>query len=187
MGMIVNMEANASTDLKRLAVENPNFAINEIVRRHITQMGSAIPILQDIQNTFGYVSFDMMLRAAEFSGIPVSELYSIVTFYAQFRLEPIGEYLIQVCHGTACHLAGAEKITESLQFETKARSGGTSKDGLFTLENVACVGCCSLAPVMNINEETFGRLTPDKVKVVIKEKRKHAAVKLGSGEERQDA
>jgi NADH-quinone oxidoreductase subunit E len=83
-------------------------------------------------------------------------------------LEPIGENLIQICHGTACHLAGAEKITESLQFETKAPTGGTSKDGKFTLEKVACLGCCSLAPVITINEETYGRLTPEKVKKIIK-------------------
>ena len=118
------METNIKTDLKNLAAENPVFAIKEIVRRHSMQRGAAIPILQDIQNTFGYVSKEMMQRAAEFSGIPVGELYSIVTFYAQFRLEPIGKNLIQVCHGTACHLAGAEKITESLQFETKAQAGG---------------------------------------------------------------
>ena len=83
------METNIKTDLKNLAAENPVFAIKEIVRRHSMQRGAAIPILQDIQNTCGYVSKEMMQRAAEFSGIPVGELYSIVTFYAQFRLEPI--------------------------------------------------------------------------------------------------
>ena len=166
------METNSKVDLKVLAGENPLFAIKEIVQRHNAYMGSAIPILQDIQNTFGYVSPKMLQRVSDFSGIPVSELFSIVTFYAQFRLEPIGENLIQVCHGTACHLAGAEKITEAIQFDTKAPAGGTSPDGKFTIEKVACVGCCSLAPVVNVNEDTHGRLTPDKVKKIFKARRK---------------
>lgn len=166
------METNSKADLKVLAAKNPLFAIKEIAQRHNAYMGSAIPILQDIQNAFGYVSPKMLLRVSDFSGIPVSELFSIVTFYAQFRLEPIGENLIQVCHGTACHLGGAEQITEAVQFDTKAPAGGTSPDGKFTLEQVACVGCCSLAPVMTLNEDTHGRLTPDKVKKIIKARRK---------------
>jgi NADH-quinone oxidoreductase subunit E len=181
------MENDFQKNLKILAQEQPLFAIKEIVQRHDVRKGAAIPILQDIQNTFGYVSGEMLQRAAEFSGIPVSELYSIVTFYAQFRLEPIGENLIQVCHGTACHLAGAEKITESLQFETKAPAGKTSPDGLFTLEKVACLGCCSLAPVITINEETHGRLTPDKIRKIIKETRKQSAEKAESKGEYADA
>ncbi len=171
------MESDLQNDLKVLAKEQPLLAIKEIVQRHDVSKGAAIPILQDIQNTFGFVSGAMLQRAAEFSGIPVSELYSIVTFYAQFRLEPIGENLIQVCHGTACHLAGAEKITESLQFETKAPAGKTSPDGLFTLEKVACIGCCSLAPVITLNEETHGRLTPDKIRKIIKEARQQSKKK----------
>ncbi len=166
------METDLKADLKSLAEEQPLYALKEIVMRHEGQKGAAIPILQDIQGVFGYISPEMLQRAGEFSGIPVNDLYSIVTFYAQFRLEPIGKNLIQICHGTACHLAGAEKITESLQFETKAPAGKTSEDGLFTLEKVACLGCCSLAPVMTINEETFGHLSPDGVRKVIRETRK---------------
>ncbi len=171
------MKTNIKKDLNVFAKENPALAIKEIVQQHQGEKGTAIPILQGIQSTFGYVSLEMIQRAAEFSGIPAGDLYSIVTFYSQFRLEPIGENLIQVCHGTACHLAGAEKITESLQFETKASTGGTSKDGLFTLEKVACIGCCSLAPVVNIGDETHGRLTPEKIKKIIKEVRKQSQEK----------
>ena len=171
------MESDLLNNLIILAKDQPLFALKKIVQRHDLSKGAAIPILQDIQNTFGYVSAAMLQRTAEFSGIPVSELYSIVTFYAQFRLEPIGENLIQVCHGTACHLAGAEKITESLQFETKAPAGKTSPDGIFTLEKVACLGCCSLAPVITLNEETHGRLTPEKTRKIIKERRKQSAAK----------
>jgi NADH-quinone oxidoreductase subunit E len=166
------MEHGLATDLKVLAQEHPLFAVKEIVERHINSKGAAIPILQDIQNVFGYISPELLQRTGEFSGIPVNELFSIVTFYAQFRLEPIGEHLIQVCHGTACHLAGAERITESIQFETKAGAGKTSEDGLFTLEKVACLGCCSLAPVMTVDDETFGHLSPEKVRKIIKDTRR---------------
>lgn len=171
------MKPELLDELQSLSAEHPVFAVKEIVARYTGERGVAIPILQDIQAVFGYVSPEMIMRASEFSGIPAGELYSIVTFYAQFRLHPIGENLIQVCHGTACHLAGAEKITEALQFETKAEAGKTSPDNLFTLEKVACIGCCSLAPVMNMGDETFGHLTPDKVKKVIKKVRKDAAEK----------
>ncbi len=146
--------------------------IREIVQRHSASQGAAIPLLQEIQHTFGYVSPAFIRLAAEYSGIPASELYSIVTFYAQFRLKPVGEHLIHVCHGTACHLAGAEKISESLRLETKAPVVGTSSDGKFTIEKVACLGCCSLAPVITVNDEVYSRLIPDKVKKIVRDLRK---------------
>jgi NADH-quinone oxidoreductase subunit E len=165
------MSAMVIDDLKVLGAKNPLVAIDAIVQRRNAEPGSAIPILQDIQETFGYVAPEVLQRVSELSGILESELYSIVTFYSQFRMEPIGENLIQVCHGTACHLAGAEKITESLKHETGAKDGGTSPDGKYTLEKVACLGCCSLAPVITINDETHGRLTQAKLKKVLKEAR----------------
>ncbi len=176
------MELKERVNLKDLAERNPLFAIDEIVQRHNDQRGSAIPILQDVQNTFGYVAPEVLQRVSELTGIPDSELYSIVTFYAQFRLEAIGENLIQVCHGTACHLAGAEKITEALQHETGAPAGKTSPDGKFTLEKVACVGCCSLAPVVNMNEDTHIKLTPDKARKIVKNVRKNSISKNGAKE-----
>ncbi|MBM4235317.1 MAG: NADH-quinone oxidoreductase subunit NuoE [Firmicutes bacterium] len=166
------MKQATAADLRTLAQDHPVFAVKEIVDKHIESKGAAIPILQEIQNVFGYISPELLRRAGEFSGIPVNELYSIVTFYAQFRMEPTGEHLIQVCHGTACHLAGAERITESIQFETKAGPGKTSDDGMFTMEKVACLGCCSLAPVLTIDEETYGKLSPEKVRKIIKDVRR---------------
>lgn len=162
-------------NLKESAGKNPLAVIDAIVQRHNAYQGSAIPILQDIQNAFDFIAPEVLQRVSALSGIPESDLYSIVTFYSQFRMEPIGENLIQVCHGTACHLAGAEKITESLQMETGAKAGGTSPDGKFTLEKVACLGCCSLAPVITVNDETFGRLTPAKAAKAIKGVRKQGA------------
>ncbi len=141
--------------------------IKEIVAKHVGSPGSAIPILQEIQKELGYVSTAFLRQVAELTETPASDLYSIVTFYSQFRLEPLGKNYIQVCHGTACHLAGAERITDSLEHETKTKCGCTSENGEFTLEKVACVGCCSLAPVVNVNGETHGRLTPEKTAKVI--------------------
>ncbi|HHU30350.1 MAG: NADH-quinone oxidoreductase subunit NuoE [Bacillota bacterium] len=148
--------------------------IDEIVRRHNIHRGAAIPILQEIQTTFGFVPPEAITRISDLTGIAESELYSIVTFYAQFRLEPVGKNIICVCHGTACHLAGAEKVTEALQHATGARPGGTSPDGLFTLEKVACLGCCSLAPVMTVNGETVAKVTPEKARAVVKSLREAA-------------
>ncbi|EEG77340.1 NADH-quinone oxidoreductase subunit NuoE [Dethiobacter alkaliphilus] len=163
------MKTMAVEELQVLKEKNPLLAIDAIVQRHNADPGSAIPILQDIQNTFGYVAPEVLQRVSELSGILESELYSIVTFYSQFRMEPIGENLIQVCHGTACHLAGAERVSEAIMHETGAKDGGTSPDGKFTLEKVACLGCCSLAPVITVNEETYGRVAPNEVGKVLKE------------------
>lgn len=150
---------------------NPMEIIDGIISRQNTEMGSAIKILQNVQASLGYVSPPMLERISQLTGIATSELYSIITFYAQFRLDPVGENLIQVCHGTACHLAGAEKISEAIEMETGSRNGKTSPDDKFTVEKVACLGCCSLAPVININGETFGRMTPEKARQLIKQKR----------------
>lgn len=136
--------------------------IDRIINRFENSKGAAIPVLQQIQNEFGYVPPEFLPRVSALTGIPATELYSIATFYSQFRLHPIGENLIQVCHGTACHLAGAEEITSVLQRALGIKKGDTSPDGKYTIQKVACLGCCSLAPVITINGETFGRLTPDK-------------------------
>ena len=147
---------------------NPLAAVDAIVRRHNINAGATIPILQDIQNTFGFVAPEVLTRISDLTGISESELYSIVTFYAQFRLQPMGKNIISVCHGTACHLAGADKVTETIQYAAGAKPGETSEDGLVTLEKVACLGCCSLAPVVNVNDETHGRVTPDKAQALVK-------------------
>jgi len=142
--------------------------IEAIVTKHKDVKGAAIPILQDIQEELGYIPKDLLPKVTSLTKIPESDLYSIVTFYSQFRLKPIGENLIHVCHGTACHLAGAEEITNALAREFKVDEEGTSPDGKLTVEKVACLGCCSLAPVMNLNGETHGRLTPDKAVEIAK-------------------
>ncbi|ACB84830.1 NADH-quinone oxidoreductase subunit NuoE [Natranaerobius thermophilus] len=142
--------------------------VENLVKKHQDKKGAAIPILQDIQKELGYIPKEVLPKVTSLTKIPESDLYSIVTFYSQFRLQPVGDNLIHVCHGTACHLAGAEEITNALVRELEIGDEGTSPDGKFTVEKVACLGCCSLAPVMTINGETHGRLTPDKAVKIAK-------------------
>lgn len=149
--------------------------VDSIVYKHNIEPGAVMPILQEIQNTCGYVPPEAVQRIAEHMNIPASEIYGIVTFYSQFRLEPLGKNLIKVCHGTACHLGGAEMVAETLAQASGAHEGETSPDGMFTVERVACLGCCSLAPCIMINEEIHGRLTPESVSKVVTEFKKTEA------------
>jgi len=154
------VEAAPELDLK---------AVDAIVKKHKANRGAMIAILQEIQTIYGFVPLKAIERVAKTTGVPASDIYGIVTFYAQFRLTPQGKNLIKVCHGTACHLNGAEKIAESLCKCVGANEGETSADGRYTVEKVACLGCCSLAPTFMINDETYGRLTPENVSKVMSE------------------
>jgi NADH-quinone oxidoreductase subunit E len=143
--------------------------IDAIVHKHNVHPGAMIAILQEVQEIYGYVPKEAIIRISADTNVPASDIYGIVTFYAQFRLQPQGETLIKVCHGTACHLNGAERVADSLCKCIGAKEGETSADGKYTVEKVACLGCCSLAPTIMIDNETFGRLTPDNVRKVIQE------------------
>jgi NADH-quinone oxidoreductase subunit E len=158
-----------------IMVESPALAIDAIVHKHNVEPGAVIPVLQEIQEAYGHVPPIAIQRVAEHMNIPASEIYGIVTFYAQFRLQPLGKNLVRVCHGTACHLGGAEMVAEALAQTTGAKEGETSSDDLFTVERVACLGCCSLAPCIMVNNETHGRLTPESVDKLVAEMRKQEA------------
>ncbi len=132
------------------------------------QPGELIPLLQSAQDHFGYIPRQAMNHISRITGIPESEIFGVITFYSQFRLRPIGKYLIKVCTGTACHVAGSRSIVEIIQEELGIDIGGTTSDGLFSLFSVACLGCCSLAPVIMINDETHGNLTIDSVSRLLK-------------------
>jgi NADH-quinone oxidoreductase subunit E len=141
--------------------------IDAIVYKQNRQPGAMISILQEIQEVCSYVPREAILRVSEITHVPASEIYGIVTFYAQFRLQPQGRHIIKICHGTACHLNGAEKLSDEVCRCVGAKEGETSPDGQFSVEKVACLGCCSLAPTIMIDNETFGRLTPDNVVATI--------------------
>jgi NADH-quinone oxidoreductase subunit E len=134
--------------------------------------GELIPLLQSAQDHFGYIPRRAISYIAEVTGIPESEVYGVITFYSQFRLQPMGTYVIRACAGTACHVSSADMIRETIEDELGIEVGGTTEDGLFTLNTVACIGCCSLAPVIMINNDTHGRLTPAKVRKLLRSYRR---------------
>ncbi len=142
--------------------------LGKIMGKHKDHAGALIPVLQETQQAYGYLSEEILERIAKDLSLPLSQVYGVATFYAQFRLRPHGENTIRVCHGTACHVSGAKEITAAVEKQLGVESGGTTKDGKFTLETVACLGCCSLAPVMMINERAHGRLTMSKAKKVVR-------------------
>ncbi len=136
--------------------------------------GSLITILQKTQDIYGYLPKEAIEYISERTGIAESEIMGVATFYTQFRLEPVGKYLIMLCQGTACHVNSSELILQTIQEELGITDGETTEDGLFSLKCVACLGCCSLSPVMMINEDTYGSLTPDKTRKILKELREEA-------------
>ena len=136
--------------------------------------GSLITILQNTQEIYGYLPREAIELISEKTGITTSEIMGVGTFYTQFRFEPVGKYLIMLCQGTACHVNSSELILQTIKDELGIEDGQTTPDGLFSLKCVACLGCCSLSPVMMINEDTYGSLTPDKTKKILKELREAA-------------
>ncbi|MBN1141785.1 MAG: NADH-quinone oxidoreductase subunit NuoE [Deltaproteobacteria bacterium] len=137
--------------------------IDAIVARIGTDATKAIPVLQEIQKEFRYIPLRAIERIAATTAMTESQLYGVATFYSQFRLAPVGEKIIKVCHGTACHVGGAEGLTEALEARLGIRDGETTADMKYTLESVACLGCCSLAPVVMVGDRTYGKLDRKKV------------------------
>ena len=151
----------------------PERDISDILDRHPARPSSLIPLLQECQDNFGYLPREIMEQISAHLGLPESKVYGVATFYAQFRFEPLGDHLVKICHGTACHVKGADKITETLENELGIDTGETTDDGAFTLERVACLGCCSLAPVIMVDDTAHGNLTRDKLKEVLNEYREN--------------
>ncbi len=147
--------------------------IEEILSRHANAGRDAlIPILQEVQDACGYLSRESVRRIGEFLCLPSSKIYGVATFYNQFRFEALGRYHVQVCRGTACHVKGSAAVLEALQRELGIEAGQTSRDGMFSLEVVACIGACGLAPVISVNGEFHAGLTPEKVTKIVEMYRK---------------
>ena len=146
-------------------------ALEPIIKKYAGVKGSLITILQKAQDTYGYLSEDVIEYISEKTGITPAKIYGVATFYTQFRLKPIGKYLIMLCMGTACHVNGAAAIEAAISEHLSIKDGETTADDLFTLNVVACLGCCSLAPVMMIKgpdgEETFGNLTKESARKIL--------------------
>ncbi|HPD66062.1 MAG TPA: NADH-quinone oxidoreductase subunit NuoE [Bacteroidia bacterium] len=143
--------------------------LDPLFEKYAGKKGSLIPLLQGTQNIYGYIPREAFIRISEKTGLKLADMYGVATFYSQFRLKPAGKHIIKVCHGTACHVQNANEITDSLKEALNVKDGETTEDGFYTLESVACLGCCSLAPVMMIGEETFGKLTGKEAVKIVKE------------------
>lgn len=135
---------------------------------------SLIPLLQDVQARLGYLSRDAVVRVGRHLRLPASKIYGVATFYNQFRFQPQGQYHFQVCRGTACHVRGSAAVFDALKRELKIEAGQTTRDGLFSLEVVACIGACGLAPVIAVNGEFHTGVTTKQVEKIIKSYRAKA-------------
>ena len=144
--------------------------VDSIVARYGDKKGSLIALLQLIQGHFGYLPKPAIERLAQKLGVAPAEIIAVYSFYAQFRTAPVGRQHIKVCHGTACHVSGADKVSYAFSEQLGIGHGQTTKDGAFSIEDVACLGCCSLAPVVMIQDETYGGMNSDKIKRLIKER-----------------
>jgi NADH-quinone oxidoreductase subunit E len=132
-----------------------------------------IPVLQDIQETFGYLPREAIETLSEKMKIPASKIFGVASFYNQFRFQPIGKYHILICRGTACHVKGSLNVLQALEKELKIKAGQTTRDNLFTIDVVACIGACGLAPVIAINGEFHAAMTPEKALELISTIRKN--------------
>ncbi|MEW6194800.1 MAG: NADH-quinone oxidoreductase subunit NuoE [Bacteroidota bacterium] len=136
-----------------------------------------IALLQDVQEIYGYLPEKALRDISNHINIPLSGVYGVATFYNQFRLTPLGKNVIRVCRGTACHVKNSANILTALETELGIQSGQTTRDKLFTLETVACIGACSIAPVININEEYYGRVTVKEIAKILNKYKKEETVK----------
>lgn len=133
-----------------------------------TKPASLIPVLQALQEKYRYISEESMVEVAKALGISAATVYGVATFYAQFSLEPKGKYVIKVCDGTACHVRGSLPVYEKIRKRVKLVDGKfTTSDGLYTVETVSCLGACGLAPVVTINDQVYGQITPEAIDLII--------------------
>lgn len=161
-----------------------NRELDAIIAQHGTKLSSAIPILQSIQAKFRHVPPEAIEYVSKKTEIPAAELYGVATFYTQFRLAPVGKHMVKVCHGTACHVAGAQGISDIMGETLSIPKGvGTTEDKFFTVESVACLGCCSLAPVMMVDEDVHAKLSRPKIAKIIKSYRDKASGKISAAKD----
>jgi NADH-quinone oxidoreductase subunit E len=153
--------------------------LNEILGTYANDDGSLIAVLQETQRRYGYLPRRALEQIAAARHTPLSHVYGVATFYSQFHLRPRGDKVIRICHGTACHVRGAPEITRAIVDELGAKIGETTDDRAFTLESVACVGCCGLAPVMLVDDKTFGQLDVVKTRRIAAQLRDEAAIARG--------
>ena len=147
---------------------NQNNELKEILEKYEKDKSNLIQILNQVQEKYGYISQNAQKEISEYLNISMAEVYGVITFYSRFTLEPKGKYNIAVCLGTACFVKGSEKVLDKVKEILKIDVGQTTDDGLFSIEATRCVGACGLAPVFTVNDEVYGKATPEMVESVIK-------------------
>ena len=150
-------------------------AFEKMLWQYRGEPGMLIPMLQAAQDSYGFVPPDAIERISAVTGTPEAEICGVITFYKQFRLKPFGKHVIRLCKGTACHVLGAEAIGQVISDELNVTSDETTEDGIFTYMCVACIGCCSLAPALMIDDQTFGRLTPQTTRKLLRRYQREVA------------
>ena len=143
--------------------------LDSVFEKHRGEEGTLIPVLQEAQEIYGYLSEELLAAIGKHLHIPLSRIFGVVTFYAQFYMTPRGRYTVRVCRGTACHVRGGKNILKAVQQILGIREGETTADFKFTFETVACLGACALSPVLLVNKNYYGKLTPAKVVQVLKQ------------------
>ena len=141
--------------------------LSEILSHYRGQREELIPILQEAQEQFRYLPLGVMREIAKFLGMPESSVFGVSTFYAQFKFVPVGKHMVKVCRGTACHVRGAPRILDEVEKKLGIKPGETTDDLEHSLETIACFGSCALAPVMVVDDEVYGRMTPTKVRQIL--------------------
>ena len=138
-----------------------------VIEKYKDVQGALMPVLQEAQQIYGYLPIEVQIMIAEGLGVSLSEVYGVVTFYAQFSLNPKGQYPISVCMGTACYVKGSQAILDRIQRKLGIEVGGVTPDGRFSLDATRCIGACGLAPVFTIGDDVYGKLTPEEAEAVL--------------------
>lgn len=141
--------------------------MKEIMNKYKVEKDNLIPILNEVQEKYGYIPKTAQLEISEYLNIPMAEIYGVVTFYSRFTLEPKGKYNISVCLGTACFVKGSQKILDRLKERLQLEEGQTSEDGKFSIDTTRCVGACGIAPVFTVNDKVYGKATVKKLDEVL--------------------
>lgn len=160
--------------------------LEPVLDHYRDQKGSLVTVLQKAQDIYSYLPESVLYHIAREMNVKPAVVYGVATFYTQFRLTPVGKYVILLCQGTACHVNGSERIETALCQELKIKPGETTEDRMFTLTNVACLGCCSLAPVMMINGQAYGPLTTNSAVKVIKDIQAREGIAVEGGDIDED-
>lgn len=156
--------------------EEKNKLVKEIVARHMNSKGALIPVLHEVQESYGYLPDEIQEKIAKEMNISKSEIFGVISFYSHFATKPAGKYKISVCMGTACYVKGAGAVLDKLKEKLRVKVGQTTEDGEFTLEECRCLGCCGLAPVLTINGKVYGRLTIDDVDTILESYKKDGGI-----------